>query len=60
MLLTELEDLVTATAPAASSGATEPTPEGYMLSVSYCYGVGLLRWVTLGVALTEVTELPPR
>jgi hypothetical protein len=47
-LLAELADFVTRHRPFGqlTGDATEPTPEGYMLSVGCCRGVVFLQWVT--------------
>jgi len=56
MLLADLADFVThhRLYGHLSGDATEPTPEGYMVSVTCSCGVVFLRWVTVGEAVREL------
>jgi hypothetical protein len=56
MLLAELGDFVTRHRPCGqlTGDATEPAPNGYMLSVAYSCGVTFLRWVTPEEAMREL------
>ena len=48
MLLAGLADYVTRYRPCGqlTGDATEPEPEGYLVTVGYSCGVVLMRWVT--------------
>ena len=56
MLLDDLADFVTRHRPCGqlTGDATEPAPEGYLLTVGCSCGVAFLRWVTLEEAAMEL------